>query len=205
MRRRLFAACIVLALGLAGLPSPASALTSNEAKFVSLINQERKERDVPTLVVKSDLVAIARKHSARMAEDGTIYHNDNLRNEVGGNWWTAGENVGRGPSVESLHDAFMSSPGHKANILDKHYNQIGVGVVVKDDTIYVTEVFAGRPTATKRVVVPSSAPEKAKPKPKKRPPAPVLTAPPRTIGMLLLLAGLDAIRVDPATGEALGV
>lgn len=206
MGRRLVVGSLVFALaglGVAGLPSTAAAGSGSESKFVSLINQERKERGIKILVVKGDLTAIARKHSARMAADGTIYHNSNLGKEVPGNWWAAGENVGMGPSVDSLHQAFMDSPGHRANIIDRDYNQIGVGVVVKDETIYVTEVFAGRPSGAKPKVVIKTVP--APPKEPERRVIPPPTPAPRTMAILLLLAGLDARRINPANGRALGV
>jgi hypothetical protein len=144
-----------------------------------------------------------------MADDGTIYHNKNLSNEVGGDWWALGENVGMGPTCKAIHDAFMASPGHKANILDLDYNQAGIGVEIKDDTVYVTEVFAGRPDGSPARSKPKRV-TSSKPRPPSPPPAPVLRpkpleAEPRTLPMLLLLLGMDVRRVDPATGAALGV
>lgn len=203
----------------------ASALSSYESCFVNSLNSERAAVGRPKLAVKSDLVANARNHSERMAADGTIYHNSKLASQIDGNWYALGENVGMGPTCGSIHDAFMASPGHKANILDRDYNQIGVGVVVKDGTIYVTEVFAGRKSTTtskprttvsktttttsKPSTTTASAPApKPKPKPKPKPapkPAPVLTASPRTVDVLVQLAGMDANQVDPATGAAMGV
>ncbi|MGH2794594.1 MAG: CAP domain-containing protein [Actinomycetota bacterium] len=188
----------------------ATALTSVEACFFNKINAERSDIGRSKLALKGDLTALAREHSARMAEDGTIYHNKNLSNDVEGNWWAVGENVGMGPTCPSLHDAFMASPGHKANIIDKDYNQIGVGVVIKDETIYVTEVFAGRPSGgssggssapkpQSKPVTAKAAP--AKPLPKPKPP----TAEPRAVSMLLMLIGMDVRRVDPASGAAMGV
>ena len=202
----------------------ASALSSYESCFVNSLNSERAAVGRPKLAVKSDLVANARNHSEDMAADGTIYHNSKLSSQIDGNWWALGENVGMGPSCGSIHDAFMASPGHKANILDRDYNQIGVGVVVKDGTIYVTEVFAGRKSTTTtskprttvsktttttsrpRTTTASAPAPKPKPKPKPAPkPAPVLTASPRTVDVLVQLAGMDANQVDPATGAAMGV
>ena len=185
---------------------PAFALSGAEACFFNSLNSERSARGRPKLVLKGDLTTVARRHSSRMADDGTIYHNKNLSNEVGGDWWALGENVGMGPTCKAIHDAFMASPGHKANILDRDYNQAGIGVEIKDETIYVTEVFAGRP----------SGPAAAKPKPKvnvvPKPPAPKPVprpkppeAEPRILPMLLMLIGMDARRVDPATGAALGL
>ncbi|MGH2794165.1 MAG: CAP domain-containing protein [Actinomycetota bacterium] len=226
MGKRTVSAVLIAALAAAfmALAAPsASALTSHESCFVNSLNAERSAVGRPKLTVKSDLVANARNHSEDMAADGTIYHNDNLSKQISGDWWALGENVGMGPTCGSIHDAFMASPGHKANILDKDYNQIGVGVVVKDGTIYVTEVFAGRPSSTggsapapapKPVVKkttsaapkPATAPAPApKPKPKPAPKPAPLTASPRTVDVLVQLAGMDANQVDPATGAAMGV
>jgi hypothetical protein len=46
--------------------------------------------------------------------------------------------------------AFMQSPGHRANILDSDFTEIGIGVVVTSDRIWVTQVFREplRSTAT---------------------------------------------------------
>lgn len=204
--RRLVFTALLVAL-VSSIAAPASALTREEAQFTSLINKERRERGIKTLASKGDLVAIARRHSARMARDETIYHNRNLANEVEGRWTAVGENVGMGPTVNSLHDAFMASPGHRANVLDRDYDEVGVGVVIRDDVIYVTVVFVGRPSssgsAPRREVTSVAKPSPPKPVPAR--PRVRLVAAPRTLDMLLMLAGLDARRVDPATGQALGL
>jgi hypothetical protein len=198
-----FFVVLLLAGGLLVAGSPAMALSGTEACFFNSLNSERADVGRPKLVLKSDLVAVARNHSEEMADDETIYHNDNLANEVHGNWWALGENVGMGPSCSSIHNAFMASPGHKANILDTDYNQIGIGVEIRDDTIYVTEVFAGRPmgSSPKPTITQSKPPAPPKPKPKPKP----AKAAPRTLPMLLLMLGMDSVKVDRRTGRALGV
>lgn len=70
----------------------------------------------------------------------TIYHNKNLATELPP-FKAAGENVGMGPDCDSIHTTFMASAGHKANILDADYTQMGVGVYRNGDTIYVVEDF----------------------------------------------------------------
>ena len=95
---------------------------------------------LPSLAVADDLVAVARRHSVRMADAADLHHNPDLATEVTG-WQKVGENVGRGPRVEPIHDAFMNSPGHRENILDPDWTEIGIGVEVRDGTVWVTEVF----------------------------------------------------------------
>jgi uncharacterized protein YkwD len=202
MRRRSVSFLLVASLagGLVSFGvSTASALSTVEGCFFSSMNNERAAVGHPRLVLESDLIAVARRHSGHMAADGTIYHNQNLANEVGGQWWVLGENVGMGPSCQAIHDAFMASPEHRSNILDTDYNQVGVGVAVKDGTIYVTEDFAGRTFRGSSWKKPSFEP---KPRPaSRRLPEPE----PRTVPILLTLIGMDAARIDTATGRALGV
>jgi hypothetical protein len=202
---------LVLVGGVVGIDvRPAAALSDIETCFYRAINRERSHVGRPRLAVKDDLTVIARRHSRRMAGDHTIYHNNNLGNEIPGKWYAAGENVGMGPDCQSIHDAFMASPGHRANILDRDYNQVGVGVALDEHgTVYVTEDFAGRHSSSPRIRRPAVPRRKAVDRPasivKKQPPRPEAIAEPRTIAVLLQLLGMDTKRVDTATGEALGV
>lgn len=197
--------------------APASALSSHESDFVSRHNSIRAANGRASLAVYGDLVDVARRHSSRMASEGRIWHNPNLTSEVK-NWQVVGENVGMGPSVPDLMDAFMNSPGHRANILDRDYNQFGVGVVVKDGTIYVTVVFAkrsgssGTTTTTKKTTTttttskpratttkprttttkPAAKPAAAAGSPVAPAPVPVPVAPPvRTVDMLQRMIQMD--------------
>src|SRR5205807_9504524 len=116
MQRRIASTAVAFALALGGVfaaATPAQA-SGDESRFTYLTNHERSSRGIRTLVVEGDLVAIARRHSEDMANCGCIYHNQNLPNQVGGNWTELGENVGKGQSVDSIHDAFMNSAPHRA-------------------------------------------------------------------------------------------
>jgi uncharacterized protein YkwD len=114
-----------------------------ERKLAKLMNHERVERDRHKLRLRPKLTRLARRHSRAMAAEGTIFHSD-LGDTVSGlSWSIAGENVGMGPSIRGLHNAFMESPGHRANVLERRYRRVGVGVVRSDRTIYVTVLFLG--------------------------------------------------------------
>lgn len=141
----------LLVVGLASslLAGPALARTSSseESRFVSLINAERAKRGIQALTVEDDLTAAARRHSEDMADRDELFHDENTGNEVDG-WSSLGENVGRASDSESavdeMHGWFMESPEHRAEILDRSDNQIGVGVIVRDGTMWVTQLFAER-------------------------------------------------------------
>lgn len=139
MLRRL-AVLLALLLPLTVLvSSPANA--GPESEFVSRINGARSSRGIRPYAVRSDLTAVARRQAQRMASQGRMYHNPNLGGEVSG-WSAVGENVGQGPSVSSIHDAFMSSSSHRSNILSTSFTEVGVGVAQSSNgTLFVSQVF----------------------------------------------------------------
>jgi Cysteine-rich secretory protein family len=141
--RRLAAlvATTAVAVGALAAAAPAAHASTEESQFVSLANKERANRGQRSYSVASDLVAVARRHAQRMAAKGSIYHNPNLGSEVSG-WQAVGENVGMGGSASSIHQAFMNSAAHRANILDGDFTQVGMGTAYDGKgVLYVTQVF----------------------------------------------------------------
>ncbi|HVF33256.1 MAG TPA: CAP domain-containing protein, partial [Acidimicrobiales bacterium] len=179
--RRLVAALLAIALLVLGAPS-ATADAGTEADFVARINGARSGRGLGGLAVDGELTAIARRWSQKMANDQRLSHNPNLSREVSHDWEKLAENVGYGSDVASIHEAFMNSATHRANILDGAMTHVGVGVVLDAaGDIWVTEVFmrlrgggGGRaaPPPTTAAPTPGPAPAPA--------PAPTPTAPPTT-------------------------
>ncbi|HVM09574.1 MAG TPA: CAP domain-containing protein [Acidimicrobiales bacterium] len=110
------------------LAAPAAAADeSAESQFVDSINRERQSNGLSRLALRAEIVPVARNWTARMIAEQRLFHNPNLGSELPSDWTRFGENVGYGQGVESLHVAFMNSPGHRANILGD-FTQIGVGV-----------------------------------------------------------------------------
>lgn len=133
---------VLIVVHLLGSPAPARAAADSavEAQFAASINQERAGHGLAALQVADDLTAVARRHSRAMADSSELRHNPSLASDVGG-WDKLGENVGRGHSAESLHTAFMASGSHRGNILDPEWTEVGIGVVIADDRIWVTQIF----------------------------------------------------------------
>ena len=143
----LLAALATVTLGLSAAADPAS-----EAGFLAKINASRAANGLAALSVDGGLRSHARNHTQDMIDADKIYHStgDELKAAAGAGWSKLGENVGRGGTVDSLHKAFMASPGHKANILGD-YNYAGIGTASSDGVLYVTVVFmrkGGEPTTT---------------------------------------------------------
>jgi Cysteine-rich secretory protein family len=134
-----------LALGTA---APAGADTvSAETAFVNAINQLRQSKGLRPLGVDPRLVTVARNWSANMASQNKLYHNPSLASQAPSDWTKLGENVGYGPNTSTIHDAFVKSPGHYANLVDAGFNAMGIGVVMAGNTMWVTEVFENSPSA----------------------------------------------------------
>lgn len=120
--------------------APAHAASSSASYFVNAINAQRVAHGRPRLAVSGDMSAAAQRWAATMARQNKLYHNPRLASSVS-NWRVLGENVGVGPSASSLEAAFYASPEHRANMLDREFTEIGIGIVVVNGKMWVAEEF----------------------------------------------------------------
>lgn len=111
-------AVVVMALG---------ACSPEENRGLELVNQSRASAGLPGLPLNIDLYFKAQGWSQQLAGSQSLRHS-NLAEGNGYRWCRLGENVGYGYSMEQVHNAFMNSSGHRANILDRSFNRVGVGV-----------------------------------------------------------------------------
>ncbi len=141
-KSRLLSVAVIVALASIGLGVSAAADSGSEQAFLSAINSTRASAGLGALKMDGGLQAQARRHTADMIAAGKIFHSSSgeLESAAGSGWSKLGENVGRGGTVSSLHQAFLDSPGHKANILGD-YNYVGIGTDTASGVLYVTVVF----------------------------------------------------------------
>ena len=149
---RLLIISVVASATIIALTGPSWAAGGTQAAaelaFSQRINSSRDRSGLGPLTVNLALTRVARAWSDRMAADGKISHNPQIATQVAGDWTRLGENVGfssrsgttTAEFVDRLHVAFMESPGHRANIMGD-YNQVGIGVVMAGDTMWVTVNF----------------------------------------------------------------
>jgi hypothetical protein len=207
MLRRLISPALALAALLSVITVVQPAYGSASSSFVSKINSARRSAGRPALSVRGDLAAVAYRQAQRMASKDALYHNPNLGSEVRG-WQVVGENVGRGGDVPSLHQAFMRSSTHRANILDRDYTEVGVGVVVDGDGImWVSEVFrqpyrqAAAPKPRTRPTAGPPTRTTSRPTPTRAAPAGRPATPPKRVAVLQArVAALTARPLTPAAG-----
>ncbi|WP_370327459.1 CAP domain-containing protein [Euzebya sp.] len=162
---------LLIAVGLlltTGLVVPASAQapaattfhSGAEDGFVAAINSARAAQGLAPLVVNAELRGVAQGWSAQLRDAGRLSHNPHYADQYTGQRSRMGENVGTATApgwsadtlVARLHEAFMASSGHRANILGD-YNQVGVGVVIDGSTMWVTVNFLQGPVPTPPPVV----------------------------------------------------
>lgn len=136
MRRwvRCLVAVVLLAL---------AACSPQQLDSFQRINYARVDAGASDLSINTTLMNKAQAWSDRLASTGALQHS-NLTEGVDPGWWVLGENVGYGPSIEAVQQAFMASPSHRANVLDPRFNWAGTGVSVSaTGTVFVVQVFAG--------------------------------------------------------------
>lgn len=133
-----------------------NSLRTMEWKMLKLVNKDRKQHGLKSLRMQQDLREVARKHSKDMARKDYFEHEnttgqspfDRLE-EARVTDIVAGENLAKirgfkNPVVKA-EIGLMNSPGHRANILNKEYNTVGIGIITAvDNTFYYTQNFAAR-------------------------------------------------------------
>jgi uncharacterized protein YkwD len=120
-----------------------------ERELFSAVNQERKAHGLPSLTSDEDLANAARKHAQRMAERGTVSHQfpgeaslPSRARAAGAHFTWLSENVDEGPNPTAIHQNFMKSPQHRANILDGDMDSAGIGVAQRNGQMFAVEDFS---------------------------------------------------------------
>lgn len=121
-------------------------LNAVEARLTSLINLARTSRGIPALTVAAGTSDVARRWAATQASRRTMAHNPSYAPQIAAagspSWRAAAENVGHGKDPVALFNAYMNSPGHRANILAPQYRYLGIGwAELADGTGYNTQNF----------------------------------------------------------------
>ncbi|RSN64693.1 CAP domain-containing protein [Actinomadura sp. WAC 06369] len=130
-------------------PAPAGGTVA--ARVVALVNDARADAGCGPVRSNALLVRAAQGHSADMAARNFFDHSSpdgkdpgDRITSTGYRWSTYGENIAKGQSgPESVMESWMNSPGHRANILNCAFDEIGVGVVESGGP-YWTQVFGAR-------------------------------------------------------------
>lgn len=114
-----------------------------------LANKERAQQGLPELKWDDALAVAAQRHAQRMAEKKTLSHqlpgeeDATIRaRQAGALFSKIAENVGLGPSTEVIHEQWMKSSSHRANILDSELDSAGVAVLERNGVLFAVEDFS---------------------------------------------------------------
>ncbi|MEV6025135.1 CAP domain-containing protein [Streptomyces sp. NPDC052036] len=117
------------------VPPPQSAASSTTTAVLDLVNQERAKAGCTPVTASNELAKLAQAFSDDMATRNFFDHTDPDgkdpwdRAAVLGITDLGGENIARGQTTaQDVMDAWMNSPGHRANILNCDFKTLGVGV-----------------------------------------------------------------------------
>jgi uncharacterized protein YkwD len=134
-----------LVVGLLATAGPAAANARSE--MYRATNRTRVHHEIRRLDLRHRISRLARRHSVAMARRGSIFHtHDPVRRYLDGiRWRVWGENVGvTSGSIAGLQQAFLDSPSHRANILDRRFRRVAVGAYRDGDgLLWVTIFFYG--------------------------------------------------------------
>jgi uncharacterized protein YkwD len=136
-RLPLVAALVVVACTVPATAAQAATSAGEADTVVALVNQERAEAGCSPVTVDRRLATAAQEHSQDQADMGRMTHTGSDGSSVGQRvteagytWRKVGENVASGTtSPERAMQLWMNSDGHRKNILNCAFKNIGVGVV----------------------------------------------------------------------------
>lgn len=117
----------------------------DEAVIFAEVNRARLSYCQPILYRNGAIDQVARNWSSTQLATGEYHHNPNYLTQIPAYWVAGGENIYRGPATGmSAFHGWMASPGHRENILNEAYSDIGIGFVrAADGSTHTTQVFAG--------------------------------------------------------------
>lgn len=104
-------------------------------EVLKLVNEERAKQGIKALTLSDDLTEVANLKAKDMAVNNYFDHTSptygspfEMMRNFGITFSTAGENIASGQrSPQSVMTSWMNSDGHRANILNPSFTQLGVG------------------------------------------------------------------------------
>ena len=125
------------------------SISAQEENAFYLLNQDRIANGLAPLALDPELSALARRKSRDMYENNYFAHTSptygsasDMLKQFGYSFNAVGENIAHHATVEKSQAAFMSSSGHRRNILSTSWTKVGIGVWYDaQGFVYVTQLF----------------------------------------------------------------
>ncbi|MBR3094420.1 MAG: SafA/ExsA family spore coat assembly protein [Clostridia bacterium] len=131
------------------IPGQDAGVLAYEEEVIRLVNEVREKNGLKPLTKNWELCRVARYKSQDMVENHYFSHTSptygspfQMMKDFGLAYRTAGENIAFGQRTpQEVMNAWMNSDGHRANILNPSFTQIGVGYAANGR--YWTQMFIG--------------------------------------------------------------
>jgi uncharacterized protein YkwD len=134
-------------------------LSEVEERIWRLTNDVRRQHGLSSLSRQKNLAAVSQAYSTDMLVRRFFSHTDpegldagdRLKPVYSGPVYAWGENIWEGSNISTgdpdglarlIMDSWMSSPGHRENILNPKYTHVGIGVAASGREIKATQLFA---------------------------------------------------------------
>lgn len=119
-------------------------------QVLNLVNKHRRENGLKELTLNSNLSNVAQIKANDMKSNNYFSHTSptygspfDMIKQFGISYKTAGENIAKGQKTpEAVVNAWMNSEGHRANILNSNYTQMGLGYTA-NGVVYWCQMFIG--------------------------------------------------------------
>jgi uncharacterized YkwD family protein len=133
-------------------PTGTGTLSSQGSRILQLANAERAKVGAPALKSNTELNKLATMKSQDMVENNYFSHQSptygspfDMMKTYGVSYMYAGENLAINSDADKAHNAWMGSEGHKKNLLNPDFTEIGIGLYPKGNGSYAyTQMFIGK-------------------------------------------------------------
>jgi len=116
-------------------PVSSTGSATDEQLAVNLLNADRASNGLRPLRINSQLTVLGEKYAQDMINRNYFSHTNpegqspfDRMKQAGIGYGYAGENIAINSNVTTAEQAFMNSAGHRANILNTNYTDVGIGV-----------------------------------------------------------------------------
>lgn len=125
------------------------SVSAQEQKALKLLNADRAANGLPALTLDAELSRLARLKSTDMRDNGYFAHESptygraaEMLRHFGYSFNAVGENIAHHANVDKSEAAFMSSDGHRRNILSASWTKVGIGIALdRNGFVYLTQLF----------------------------------------------------------------
>ncbi|MEK7704334.1 MAG: CAP domain-containing protein, partial [Myxococcota bacterium] len=147
------------ARGTSEAAAPLTDSASVESEIVALVVEARRAERLTLPTLAPELVEASRAHGTDMRDGGFFAHVSPTQGDVAGRlrhlgigYQRALENLATGRSAAEIFRAWMTSPAHRANLLDPSVNRFGIGVVLQATSsgarAYAVAILVEEPSAS---------------------------------------------------------